>query len=42
MENYMKAKGRIFDIQKYSIHDGPGNTNNHIPKGLCLALQMVL
>ena len=23
MENYMKAKGRIFDIQKYSIHDGP-------------------
>ena len=24
MENYMKAKGRIFDIQKYSIHDGPG------------------
>lgn len=24
MENYLEAKGRIFDIQKYSIHDGPG------------------
>lgn len=24
MENYLQAKGRIFDIQKYSIHDGPG------------------
>lgn len=24
MEDYMKARGRIFDIQKYSIHDGPG------------------
>lgn len=24
MENYMNIKGRIFDIQKYSIHDGPG------------------
>lgn len=23
-ENYMQIKGRIFDIQKYSIHDGPG------------------
>lgn len=22
--NYLKTKGRIFDIQKYSIHDGPG------------------
>ena len=24
MENYLDIKGRIFDIQKYSIHDGPG------------------
>lgn len=23
-ENYWSEKGRIFDIQKYSIHDGPG------------------
>lgn len=23
-EEYLKTKGRIFDIQKYSIHDGPG------------------
>ena len=24
MEDYLKAHGRIFDIQRYSIHDGPG------------------
>ena len=24
MEDYLKARGRIFDIQRYSIHDGPG------------------
>lgn len=24
MESYMNTVGRIFDIQKYSIHDGPG------------------
>lgn len=24
MENYLQTKGRIFDIQRYSIHDGPG------------------
>ncbi len=24
MEDYMKTKGRIFDIQRYSIHDGNG------------------
>lgn len=23
-KNYLNTKGRIFDIQKYSIHDGPG------------------
>ena len=24
MEGYLKTKGRIFDIQRYSIHDGRG------------------
>lgn len=24
METYLQTKGRIFDIQRYSIHDGPG------------------
>lgn len=24
LDNYLDQKGRIFDIQKYSIHDGPG------------------
>lgn len=24
MDNYLKTKGRIFDIQRYSIHDGNG------------------
>ncbi len=24
MENVLQTKGRIFDIQRYSIHDGPG------------------
>lgn len=24
MENYLNKVGRVFDIQKYSIHDGPG------------------
>lgn len=24
MENYLETKGRIFDIQKFSTHDGPG------------------
>ena len=22
--DYLKTKGRIFDIQRFSIHDGPG------------------
>ena len=22
--NYLQTKGRIFDIQRYSVHDGPG------------------
>ena len=22
--DYLDTKGRIFDVQKYSIHDGPG------------------
>lgn len=24
MEDYKQTKGRIFDIQKFSIHDGDG------------------
>lgn len=24
MENYLNTTGRIFDVQRYSIHDGPG------------------
>ncbi len=36
MENYMKAKGRIFDIQKYSIHDGPGIRTIIFLKGCAL------
>ena len=24
MYDFLEVKGRIFDIQKYSIHDGPG------------------
>ena len=36
MENYMKAKGRIFDIQKYSIHDGPGIRTIVFLKGCAL------
>lgn len=24
MENYLDTKGRIFDIQRFSVHDGPG------------------
>ena len=24
MEEYLKTKGRIFDIQRFSVHDGPG------------------
>lgn len=24
MEDYLNTKGRIFDIQKFSVHDGPG------------------
>lgn len=32
----MKAKGRIFDIQKYSIHDGPGIRTIIFLKGCAL------
>ena len=24
MEEYLKTTGRIFDIQRFSVHDGPG------------------
>ncbi|MCD8181277.1 MAG: glycyl-radical enzyme activating protein [Firmicutes bacterium] len=36
MENYLKARGRIFDIQKYSIHDGPGIRTIVFLKGCAL------
>lgn len=36
MENYLQAKGRIFDIQKYSIHDGPGIRTIIFLKGCAL------
>lgn len=36
MENYLDAKGRIFDIQKYSIHDGPGIRTIVFLKGCAL------
>ena len=36
MDNYMKATGRIFDIQKYSIHDGPGIRTIVFLKGCAL------
>ena len=36
MENYLNAKGRIFDIQKYSIHDGPGIRTIVFLKGCAL------
>lgn len=36
MENYTKSVGRIFDIQKYSIHDGPGIRTIVFLKGCAL------
>lgn len=36
MDNYLDAKGRIFDIQKYSIHDGPGIRTIVFLKGCAL------
>ena len=36
MENYLDIKGRIFDIQKYSIHDGPGIRTIVFLKGCAL------
>ncbi|MEE1492144.1 MAG: glycyl-radical enzyme activating protein, partial [Massilioclostridium sp.] len=23
-QNYLQTRGRIFDIQRFSVHDGPG------------------
>ena len=41
--DYLKDQQvRIFDIQRYSIHDGPGIRTIVFLKGLCPALQMVL
>lgn len=36
MEEYLKTKGRIFDIQRYSIHDGNGIRTIVFPKGCVL------
>lgn len=36
MDDYKKAVGRIFDIQKYSIHDGPGIRTIVFLKGCAL------
>ena len=41
MEDYLKTRGRIFDIQRYSIHDGNG-IRTIVFKGLRASLQMVL
>ena len=36
MSDYMNAKGRIFDIQRYSIHDGQGIRTIIFLKGCAL------
>lgn len=41
-DDYRKIQGRIFDIQKYSIHDGPGIRTIVFLKGCPLRCQMVL
>ena len=41
-DDYRKIQGRIFDIQKYSIHDGPGIRTIVFPEGLSPSVQMVL
>ena len=39
MEEYLKTKGRIFDIQRYSIHDGNGIRTIVFLKGCVLRLR---
>ena len=36
MQDYLKTKGRIFDIQRYSIHDGNGIRTIVFLKGCAL------
>ncbi len=36
MEDYLNVRGRIFDIQKFSIHDGPGTRTIVFLKGCVL------
>ncbi len=36
MEEYLKAKGRIFNIQRFSVHDGPGIRTIIFLKGCAL------
>ena len=33
MEDYLQTKGRIFDIQRFSVHDGPGPRITFFMKG---------
>lgn len=40
--DYRRRTGRIFDIQKYSIHDGPGIRTDRLSQGLRPALPVVL
>ena len=39
MQEYMNTKGRIFDIQKFSVHDGPGVRTIVFLKGCILRCQ---
>lgn len=41
-ENYLDERGRIFDIQRYSIHDGFGYPYHRVPEGLRSSLPLVL
>ena len=40
--SYLQTKGRIFDVQRYSIHDGPGIRTIVFPERLRVEMQMVL
>ena len=40
--SYLEETGRIFDVQRFSVHDGPGIRTIIFLKGLPIALQMVL
>lgn len=43
MDNeYLKTTGRIFDIQRFSVHDGPGIRTIVFLKGCALQVPLVL